>query len=82
MAPTTSLPFIDEIPTTTIMGRIHNVVVHGSAWILVAWFVVAIACATRFWRITAAFRRNNGMVEPSSKAMRESLERAWERSPR
>ena len=45
-------------------------------------FVVAIACATRFWRITAAFRRNNGLAEPSSKAMREALERAWERSPR
>jgi hypothetical protein len=56
--------------------------VHGSIWILFAWFVVAIACATRFWRITASFRRNNGLAEPSSKAMRESLERAWERSLR
>ena len=82
MAPTTSLPFIDEISDSHHHGGIHNFVVHGSAWILLAWFVVAIACATRFWRITAAFRRNNGWAEPSSKAMRESLERAWERSPR
>ncbi len=56
--------------------------VYGSAWILLAWSVVAVACATRFWRITAAFRRNRSSAETSTNAMRDQLERAWERSPR
>ena len=54
---------------------------HDPRWILVAWAVVAVASALRFWRLTGPFRsklktqHRLGSLNPDQ--VRASLERSW-----
>ena len=54
---------------------------HDPRWILVAWAVVAVASALRFWRLTGPFRsklkalRRLESLNPDQ--ARASLERSW-----
>tara|TARA_Y100000589_G_scaffold227817_1_gene215257 strand:- start:1137 stop:1337 length:201 start_codon:yes stop_codon:yes gene_type:complete len=57
---------------------------HDPRWILVAWAVVAVASALRFWRLTGPFRtrmkaqqRLNALDPEKARA---SLERSWLKS--
>ncbi len=54
---------------------------HDPRWILVAWLVVALASALRFWRMTEPFRarlqRQQRLEGMSAEQARESLERSW-----
>lgn len=55
--------------------------VHDPRWILVAWGVVALAAAVRFWRITRPFRTRlssqNRLTSTDLDQARASLERSW-----
>ena len=54
------------------------------SWILVAWVVVAVASALKFWRMTAVYRHKP--MQPGaalqSQVFREQLERLWEKDSR
>ena len=57
---------------------------HDPRWILVAWAVVAVASALRFWRLTGPFRskvkaqQRLELLNPER--ARASLERSWLKS--
>lgn len=55
--------------------------VHDPRWILVAWGVVALAAALRFWRMTQPFRAGlttqNRFGSTDLDQARASLERSW-----
>ncbi|OUX74653.1 MAG: hypothetical protein CBC50_00560 [Synechococcus sp. TMED90] len=54
---------------------------HDPRWILVAWGVVALAAALRFWRMTQPFRAGlttqNRLGSTDLDQARASLERSW-----
>ena len=54
---------------------------HDPRWILVAWLVVAVASALRFWRITGPFRARlrsqQRLAALNPDKARQSLERSW-----
>ena len=54
---------------------------HDPRWILVAWLVVALASAMRFWRITGPFRARlrsqQRLAALNPEQARQSLERSW-----
>ena len=56
---------------------------HDLRWILLAWGVCALAAAIKFARLARAMRgslSNSPQPNPSStEAMRESLERIWQK---
>ena len=60
--------------------------VHDPRWILVAWGVVALAAALRFWRMTQPFRAGvttqNRLASTDLDQARASLERSWRESER
>jgi len=55
--------------------------VHDPRWILVAWGVVALAAALRFWRLTRPFRARlstqNRLASTDVDQARAALERSW-----
>lgn len=57
---------------------------HDPRWILIAWGVVAVASAVRFWKLTGPFRarlqRQHRLAEMSPDQVRDSLERSWRKS--
>ena len=57
---------------------------HDPRWILIAWGVVAVASAVRFWKLTGAVRarlqRQHRLAEMSPDQVRDSLERSWRKS--
>ncbi|CAK23387.1 Uncharacterized membrane protein [Synechococcus sp. WH 7803] len=60
--------------------------VHDPRWILVAWGVVALAAALRFWRMTQPFRAGlsaqNRLGATDLDQARASLERSWRQGER
>ena len=73
-------------PLLLVPGRIqqHESFVmhwHDPRWILVAWLVVAVASALRFWRITGPFRARlcsqQRLSALTPDQARQSLERSW-----
>ena len=54
---------------------------HDPRWILVAWTVVAVASALRFWRLTGPFRSKmkaqQRLESLNPEQARASLERSW-----
>ena len=54
---------------------------HDPRWILVAWAVVAVASALRFWRLTGPFRSKlkaqQRLESLNPDQVRASLERSW-----
>jgi len=57
---------------------------HDPRWILVAWAVVALASALRFWRLTGPFRSKlkaqQRLDSLDSDQVRALLERSWLKS--
>ena len=57
---------------------------HDPRWILVAWAVVALASALRFWRLTGPFRSKlkaqQRLDSLNSDQVRSLLERSWLKS--
>ena len=57
---------------------------HDPRWILVAWAVVALASALRFWRLTGPFRSKlkaqHRLDSLDSDQVRALLERSWLKS--
>ena len=57
---------------------------HDPRWILLAWVVVAVASAVRFWRLTGPFRskakERQRLESLNPDQMRASLERSWLKS--
>ncbi len=57
---------------------------HDPRWILVAWAVVALASALRFWRLTGPFRSKlkaqQRLDSLNSDQVRALLERSWLKS--
>ena len=57
---------------------------HDPRWILVAWAVVAVASALRFWRLTGPFRSKvkaqQRLESLNPERARASLERSWLKS--
>ena len=57
---------------------------HDPRWILVAWAVVAVASALRFWRLTGPFRSKvkaqKRLESLNPERARASLERSWLKS--
>lgn len=57
---------------------------HDPRWILVAWAVVAVASALRFWRLTGPFRSKvkaqQRLESLNPEQARASLERSWLKS--
>ena len=57
---------------------------HDPRWILVAWAVVALASALRFWRLTGPFRSKlkaqQRLDSLDSDQVRTLLERSWLKS--
>ena len=56
---------------------------HDLRWILLAWGVCALAAAFKFARLARAMRGSlNGLPQsdaPTTEAMRERLERIWQK---
>ena len=47
-------------------------------WIVLAWLVVALASAVKFWSITRPYRNKAGLNDPRSvDRARQRLERRW-----
>jgi len=57
---------------------------HDPRWILVAWAVVALASALRFWRLTGPFRSKlkaqQRLDSLNTDQVRALLERSWLKS--
>ena len=51
-------------------------------WILVPWLVLAIAAGTKFWRLTAVFRRKPKDTFSGTETFRQALEQTWQRDQR
>ncbi|MAH58695.1 MAG: hypothetical protein CMN91_09725 [Synechococcus sp. ARS1019] len=62
---------------------ICNDALFHPSWILIAWGVVAVAAASKFWRLTRGYRDRMHLDHSaaSTEASRRRLETIWEESP-
>jgi len=62
-------------------GVSSNVTVFHPSLILLAWGVVAIATASKFWRLTRGSNTTTTDPQDVTENARQRLERVWRQSP-
>lgn len=62
-------------------GVSSNVTVFHPSLILLAWGVVAIATASKFWRLTRGSNTTTTNPQDVTEDARQRLERVWRQSP-